>query len=41
MKVCRGRHFSRADYQVDIDVWGFADIVGVGDRTDEPGAPAG
>jgi hypothetical protein len=41
MKVCRGRHFSRADYQVDIAEWGFADIVGEGDRTDEPRAPAG
>jgi hypothetical protein len=41
MKVCRGRHFSRADYQVDIATWGFADIVGEGDRTDEPPAPAG
>ena len=41
MKVCRGRHFSRADYQIDIDKWGFADIVGEGDRTDEPAAPAG
>jgi hypothetical protein len=41
MKVCRGRHFSRADYQVDIAEWGFADIVGEGDRTDEPASPAG
>jgi hypothetical protein len=41
MKVCRGRHFSRADYQVDIAKWGFADLVGEGDRTDEPPAPAG
>lgn len=41
MKVCRGRHFSRADYQVDIDEWGYADIVGEGDRTDERASPAG
>jgi hypothetical protein len=41
MKVCRGRHFSRADYQVDIATWGFADIVGEGGRTDEPPAPPG
>jgi hypothetical protein len=41
MKVCRGRHFSRADYQVDVDAWGFADIVGEGERTDEPGTSAG
>lgn len=40
MKVCRGRHFSRADYQIDIDEWGFADIVGEGDRTDGPAATA-
>jgi hypothetical protein len=40
MKVCRGRHFSRGDYQVDIAEWGFADIVGEGERTDEPAAPA-
>jgi len=33
MKVCRGRHFSRADYQIDIEQWGFADIVGEGERT--------
>lgn len=36
MKVCRGRHFSRGDYQIDIAAWGFADIVGEGSRTDEP-----
>ena len=41
MKVCRGRHFSRGDYQVDIAQWGFADIVGEGDRKDEPPAPGG
>jgi hypothetical protein len=41
MKVCRGRHFSRGDYQVDIAEWGFADIVGEGERTDEPAAPDG
>lgn len=33
MKVCRGRHFSRADYQIDVEQWGFADIVGEGERT--------
>jgi hypothetical protein len=32
-KVCRGRHFSRSDYLVDIAEWGFADIVGAADET--------
>lgn len=27
-KVCRGRIFSRDDFQIDIDEWGFADLVG-------------
>ncbi len=27
-RVCRGRIFSRDDYQIDIDEWGFADLVG-------------
>lgn len=27
-RVCRGRMFSRDDYQIDIDEWGFADVVG-------------
>lgn len=27
-KVCRGRLFSRGDYQIDIDKWGFADLIG-------------
>ena len=27
-RVCRGRHFSRADYLADITEWGFADVVG-------------
>ena len=35
MKVCRGRHFSRTDYLVDITEWGFADIVGAADETSE------
>jgi hypothetical protein len=34
-KVCRGRHFSRADYLVDITEWGFADIVGAADESHE------
>jgi len=28
MKVCRGRLFSRGDYEVDIKEWGFADMIG-------------
>jgi hypothetical protein len=35
MKVCRGRHFSRADYLVDITEWGFADIVGAANEANE------
>lgn len=31
MKICRGRMFSRGDYQIDIHEWGFADIVGEGE----------
>jgi hypothetical protein len=34
-KVCRGRHFSRIDYLVDITEWGFADIVGGADEGSE------
>ncbi len=33
-RVCRGRHFSRIDYLVDISEWGFADIVGAADESD-------
>jgi hypothetical protein len=27
-RVCRGRMFSRADYEIDVQDWGFVDIVG-------------
>ena len=27
-RICRGRMFSRADYLIDVEEWGFADIVG-------------
>jgi hypothetical protein len=27
-RVCRGRMFSRNDYQIDVDEWEFVDIVG-------------
>lgn len=33
-KICRGHLFSRDDYLVDITDWGFADVVGPGERTD-------
>lgn len=26
MKICRGRMFSRTDYEIDIKQWGFADV---------------
>jgi Nucleotidyl transferase of unknown function (DUF2204) len=28
LKVCRGRLFSATDYEIDINEWGFADIIG-------------
>jgi hypothetical protein len=31
MKVCRGRMFSRVDYQIDVKEWGFADVGGEGE----------
>ena len=33
MKVCRGRLFSRDDYRVDVTEWGFADLIGEGEKT--------
>jgi hypothetical protein len=27
-RVCRGRMFSRADYEIDVMEWGFVDIIG-------------
>jgi hypothetical protein len=35
MKVCRGRMFSRADYEQAISEWGFADVGGEGEWRDE------
>lgn len=32
VKVCRGRLFSRTDYATDVAEWGFADVVGEGQR---------
>lgn len=31
MKVCRGRMLSRADYEIDVAEWGFADVGGEGE----------
>jgi hypothetical protein len=27
-KICRGRMFSRVDFEIDVREWGFADVVG-------------
>ncbi|MBB3287172.1 MULTISPECIES: nucleotidyltransferase family protein [unclassified Rhizobium] len=36
MKICRGRMYSRVDFQIDVEEWGFADVGGDGElRTDE------
>ncbi len=35
MKVCRGRMFSRSDYEIDVQKWGFADVGGEGDWRDD------
>ncbi|MGE5547941.1 MAG: nucleotidyltransferase [Solirubrobacterales bacterium] len=32
IKVCRGRLYSRTDYAIDVAEWGFADVVGEGQR---------
>ncbi len=34
MKVCRGRMFSRVDYDIDVKEWGFADVGGEGEWRD-------
>ncbi|CCF20312.1 conserved protein of unknown function; probable IS [Pseudorhizobium banfieldiae] len=31
MKVCRGRMFSRVDFEIDVKEWGFADVGGEGE----------
>lgn len=31
MKVCRGRMYSRIDYEIDVKEWGFADVGGEGE----------
>ncbi|TCR06567.1 putative nucleotidyltransferase-like protein [Neorhizobium sp. JUb45] len=35
MKICRGRMFSRIDFEIDVKEWGFADVGGEGDLRDE------
>ncbi|WP_245413463.1 nucleotidyltransferase family protein [Mangrovicella endophytica] len=31
MKICRGRMFSRIDYEIDVKEWGFGDVGGEGE----------
>ncbi|TWH00619.1 putative nucleotidyltransferase-like protein [Mesorhizobium sp. J18] len=31
MKVCRGRMYSRSDYEIDVKEWGFGDVGGEGE----------
>jgi hypothetical protein len=39
MKICRGRMFSRIDFEIDVKEWGFADVGGEGElRQDQEGA---
>ena len=35
MKVCRGRMFSRVDYEIDVKEWGFGDVGGEGQWRNE------
>jgi hypothetical protein len=35
MKVCRGRMFSRVDYAIAVQQWGFADVGGEGEWRNE------
>lgn len=37
MKICRGRMFSRIDYEIDVKEWGFADIGGEGELHPDAG----
>jgi hypothetical protein len=34
MKICRGRMFSRVDFEIDVKEWGFADVGGEGEFRD-------
>ncbi|MBB3543328.1 hypothetical protein FHT97_004077 [Rhizobium sp. BK399] len=31
MRICRGRMYSRVDYEIDVKEWGFADVGGEGE----------
>jgi hypothetical protein len=35
MKICRGRMFSRVDYEIAVKDWGFADVGGEGEWRDD------
>jgi len=35
MKICRGRMFSRVDFEIDVKEWGFADVGGEGELRQE------
>ena len=35
MKICRGRMYSRIDYEIDVNEWGFADVGGEGELREE------
>jgi hypothetical protein len=35
MKVCRGRMFSRVDYRIAVEEWGYADVGGEGEWRNE------
>lgn len=37
MKICRGRMYSRIDFEIDVKEWGFADVGGEGDRRSSKG----
>jgi hypothetical protein len=37
MKICRGRMYSRVDFEIDVKEWGFGDVGGEGDRRDSKG----
>lgn len=42
MKICRGRMFSRVDFEIDVKEWGFADVGGEGQlRSDQEEAEGG
>jgi hypothetical protein len=37
MKICHRRLFSRGDYLIDIAEWGFAGLIGEGERSSASG----